>query len=70
MVHDNEKLLQKLVEIGAGKNHGANGPAVYKHQRAASYKPTSLNISLRKKENDRIEKENLAFAKRLSYNSN
>lgn len=31
--------------------------------------PRSLNISVRKRENDRIERENHAFAKRLFENS-
>jgi len=30
--------------------------------------PRSLNIGVRRKENDRIEKENYAFAKRLFQN--
>lgn len=29
------------------------------------YKPTSLNLGVRKKETERIERENHAFAKRL-----
>jgi len=30
-----------------------------------SFQPTSLNIAVRKRETDRIERENHAFAKRL-----
>lgn len=38
-------------------------------RQAASVGPRSLNISVRKRENDRIERENQAFAKRLFQNS-
>ena len=49
-----------------------HGPAVYKSEKrkaAASSGPRSLNISIRRKENERIERENHAFAKRLFQNS-
>lgn len=55
-------LLNKLVEISAGKWStikkekiaGANIPG-----------PRSLNVAYRKRETERIERENHAFAKRL-----
>ena len=63
---DNQILLNKLVDISQGKQSSVNGPAVYKKKRASeSVGPRSLNISVRKRENDRIERENHAFAKRL-----
>lgn len=34
----------------------------------SSFKPKSLNINIRKKENERIERENHNFAKRLFTN--
>jgi len=33
------------------------------------FKPKSLNISVRRRDNERIERENHAFAKRLFSNS-
>jgi len=36
---------------------------------AGLYKPSSLNIVMRKMENERIERENHAFAKRLYTNT-
>ena len=66
---DNQILLNKLVEISSGK-WSSVAPAP-KAKRAKSSNntggkgPTSLNMGLRKRENDRIEKENHAFAKRL-----
>lgn len=59
---DNQVLLNKLVEISAGKwsqvkkdkTAGANNPG-----------PKSLNLGFRKRETERIERENHAFAKRL-----
>lgn len=36
--------------------------------KASSVGPRSLNISVRKRENERIERENQAFAKRLFHN--
>ena len=35
----------------------------------SSSKPKSLNISIRRKENERIERENHSFAKRLFSNN-
>ena len=46
-----------------------HGPATYKKKKASvSVGPRSLNISVRKKENERIERENHAFARRLFQN--
>ena len=39
------------------------------NRKAASVGPRSLNISIRKRENERIERENQAFAKRLYHNN-
>jgi hypothetical protein len=39
------------------------------NSKSNSVGPRSLNISVRKKENERIERENQAFAKRLFDNS-
>ena len=57
-----------MVEISSGK-WSSVAPAP-KAKRAKSSNntakgPSSLNMGLRKRENDRIEKENHAFAKRL-----
>ena len=66
---DNQILLNKLVEISSGK-WSSVAPAP-KAKRNSSVKvkplngPTSLNMGIRKRETDRIEKENHAFAKRL-----
>ena len=63
---DNQILLNKLVEISAGK-WSSVAPAP-KAKRTKSVKldgKSSLNMGFRKRENDRIEKENHAFAKRL-----
>lgn len=43
--------------------------ATKKNRTAASLGPRSLNISVRRRENERIERENHAFAKRLFQNS-
>jgi len=54
--------LNKLVEISAGKwSH------IKKEKIAGANMggPKSLNLGFRKKETERIEKENHAFAKRL-----
>lgn len=66
---DNQILLNKLVEISSGK-WSSVAPAPLKKapvQRTKSVKngPTSLNMGVRKRETERIEKENHAFAKRL-----
>lgn len=65
---DNQILLNKLVEISSGK-WSSVAPAPKRAQtRNKSVKakgPTSLNMGVRKRETERIEKENHAFAKRL-----
>lgn len=55
-------LLNKLVEISAGK-----WSMIKKDKEAGKLAPgpKSLNLGFRKKETERIEKENHAFAKRL-----
>jgi hypothetical protein len=57
------------VEISSGKwSSVAPVPVVKKAARTQSVKaggPTSLNMGVRKRETERIEKENHAFAKRL-----
>ena len=59
---DNQILLNKLVEISAGKW------STIKKEKATTKEqigPKSLNIGYRKRETERIEQENHAFAKRL-----
>jgi hypothetical protein len=59
---DNQVLLNKLVEISSGKwSH------VKKEKESGMVigGPKSLNLGYRKRETERIEKENHAFAKRL-----
>ena len=59
---DNQILLNKLVEISSGKW------SVIKKDRSHHNivnPPKSLNMNYRKRETERIEKENHAFAKRL-----
>lgn len=59
---DNQVLLNKLVEISSGKwSHIKKD----KEQMLLLVGPKSLNVGYRKKETERIEKENHAFAKRL-----
>ena len=66
---DNKILLNKLVEISSGKwSSVAPVPNKKNANRNNSVKvkgPTSLNMGVRKRETERIEKENHAFAKRL-----
>mmetsp|Transcript_60270 Transcript_60270/g.82824 ORF Transcript_60270/g.82824 Transcript_60270/m.82824 type:complete len:142 (+) Transcript_60270:188-613(+) len=59
---ENQILLNKLVDISGGKRM-SNSIALPKKNNQTG--PRSLNIAIRKKENDRIEKENHAIAKRL-----
>ena len=69
---ENAILLNKLVDISQGKWSSVHGPATNKQlkkRNAASVGPRSLNISVRRKENERIERENHAFAKRLFQNA-
>jgi len=59
--------LNKLVEISSGK-WSSVAPVPKKKVRNQSVKvggPQSLNMGVRKRETERIEKENHAFAKRL-----
>lgn len=67
---ENAILLNKLVDISQGKWSSVHGPATMKKKQstAKSVGPRSLNISVRRKENERIERENHAFAKRLFQN--
>lgn len=61
-------MLNKLVEISSGKWSSVAPVPRKKAVRTASVKvkgPTSLNMGVRKRETERIEKENHAFAKRL-----
>jgi len=65
---DNKILLNKLVEISSGKWSSVAPVPTKKNIRNKSVKvkgPTSLNMGVRKRETERIEKENHAFAKRL-----
>jgi len=64
---DNQILLNKLVEISSGKWSSVAPVPSKKASRTQSVKagPTSLNMGVRKRETERIEKENHAFAKRL-----
>jgi len=67
---ENAILLNKLVDISQGKWSSVHGPATYKAKKGSvSQGPKSLNISIRRKENERIERENHAFAKRLFHNN-
>ena len=64
---DNQTLLNKLVEISSGKWSSVTS-APKRGKRGNSLRQTglaSLNIGVRKRETERIEKENHAFAKRL-----
>ena len=67
---ENAILLNKLVDISQGKWSSVHGPTVMKKKKPAakSMGPRSLNISIRRRENERIERENHAFAKRLFQN--
>ena len=66
---ENAILLNKLVDISQGKWSSVHGPATYKTKKSAqSVGPRSLNIQIRRRENERIERENHAFAKRLFQN--
>lgn len=59
-------MLNKLVEISSGK--WSSVAPVPKKNRGKSVRvngPTSLNMGVRKRETERIERENHAFAKRL-----
>ena len=62
-------MLNKLVDISQGKWSSVHGPSANKGKKVSSVGPKSLNISIRRKENERIERENHAFAKRLFQNT-
>ena len=66
----NTILLNKLVDISQSKwssNHGTSVSKkdLKKRSQAASVGHRSLNISVRKEETKRIERDNHAFAKRM-----
>lgn len=56
------------MDISQGKWSSVHGPSAMKKKPAKSVGPRSLNISVRRRENERIERENHAFAKRLFQN--
>jgi len=66
---DNAVLLNKLMDISQGKWSSVHGPSQHKNNKkppmAKQVGPRSLNIANRRRENERIERENSAFAKRL-----
>ena len=67
---ENQILLSKLVDISNGKWSSVPSSNATSRKKASAsqgrmYKPTSLNLGVRKKETERIERENHAFAKRL-----
>jgi len=63
---DNQILLNKLVEISTGKWTSVVPAPKKNRNKSHNVKgPSSLNMVVRKKETERIEKENHAFAKRL-----
>ena len=75
MNRTNQILLNKLVDISHGKRSSVAGPTSISTKvkmQSGSIRqqpgPRSLNISVRKRENDRIERENHAFAKRRFEN--
>jgi hypothetical protein len=68
---NNQILLSKLVEISSGKRSmlpqitpTTHGRSVFQ-ARASQPASSSLNLLVRKRETDRIEKENHAIARRL-----
>lgn len=63
-------MLNKLVEISSGKWSSVapvpkKGHPVNRGKSVRVTGPTSLNMGVRKRETERIERENHAFAKRL-----
>ena len=65
---ENQILLSKLVDISNGKWSAVPAPMrtrTSQSQNRGLYQPASLNIGYRKKETERIERENQAFARRL-----
>ena len=61
---NNAKLIKNLLEISHGKRASVPTTAQTK-QRATSMKPRSLNEGARKRELERIAKENFDMVKRL-----
>lgn len=60
--------MNKLVEISSGKWSSVAPAPKKRNTRSVQPQlkgPTSLNMGMRKRETERIEKENHAFAKRL-----
>ena len=57
----NQILLNRLVDISHGKWLSVQP----KNRASETFGPRSLNVIARKRENERIERENQAFAKRL-----
>ena len=57
----NQILLNRLVDISHGKWLSVQP----KNRASETFGPRSLNVVARKRENERIERENQAFAKRL-----
>ena len=69
MTKTNQILLNKLVDISHEKQSAVFGPSAMKKRGSiGNLGPKSLNISVRKRENDKIERENHAFAKKLFEN--
>ena len=60
--------MQKQNKSNAMSNSASNANFAF-NNKSNSVGPRSLNISVRKKENERIERENQAFAKRLFDNN-
>ena len=66
-----QKQHQSIAQNASTSNFGGSGQNsnFAFNNKSNSVGPRSLNISVRKKENERIERENQAFAKRLFDNS-
>lgn len=62
---ENQILLNKLVEISNGKWSSVSKPVVKKKAKPVGPPKKSLNYERRKKEFERIERENMAIAQRL-----
>ena len=67
---ENQILLSKLVDISNGKWSSVPSAAQKQRKRTSTsqgrpFQATSLNLVTRKRETERIERENHAFAKRL-----
>ena len=62
---ENQILLNKLVEISSGKHTSVGKPPKKVKKKSTPGSKKSLNYERRKKECDRIERENMAIAQRL-----